>query len=213
MQTIVLIYLCAVNTDFLIDFGLFQTSLTELIAVLTGLISVWLVKKENVWAFPIGGLSVLFSAYIYFRGNIYANAGINLFYFVMNIYGYYNWIRKIDGEKHLMITSCGIKEMLVYATVIIVLFFGLWYILRKMPDNQYAFYDAFTSSLYTVAMWLMAKKKIQHWPLWIIGDVVMIALCISLKWYFLGVQYFVYTIIASLGWMEWRYKVTGTKTF
>ena len=84
--------------DFLINFGIFQTSVVELAAVLSGLISVWLVKKENVWAFPIGGVSVLLSAYIYFRGNIYANAGINLFYFIMNIYGWYNWLRKTGGH-------------------------------------------------------------------------------------------------------------------
>jgi len=199
--------------DILINFGIFQTSVVELTAVLTGLVSVWLVKKENVWAFPIGGVSVLLSAYIYFNGNIYANAGINLFYFFMNIYGWYNWMRKNGDDKQLMITSCGLKEMLVYAGLIIVLFFGLWYILGKMQNNQYAVYDAFTSALYTIAMWLMARKKIQHWPLWIIGDVVMILLCIFLKWYFLGFQYFVYTIIATLGWMEWKYKIKATQTY
>jgi len=202
-----------VNQDFLINFGLFQASAVELTAVVTGLISVWLVKKENVWAFPVGAVSVLLSAYIYFKGNIYANAGINIFYFIMNIYGWYNWLRRIDGDKHIMITSCSIKEMLAYTVIIILIFFGLWYLLGKMPDNKYAVYDAFTSSLYAVAMWLMARKKIQHWPLWIIGDIVMIVLCIILKWYFIGFQYLVYIVIATLGWMEWRYKVTGTQTY
>jgi len=213
LQTAVLIYLCGVNHDFLINFGFFQTSVVELTAVLSGLVSVWLVKKENVWAFPIGGVSVLLSAYIYFEGNIYANAGINLFYFIMNIYGWYNWLRKTGEDKHLIITSCGRKEMQLYAVLIILMFLGLWYILRKTAANQYAVYDAFTSSLYVIAMWLMARKKIQHWPLWIIGDVVMIMLCIFLKWYFLGFQYLVYTVIAILGWMEWKDKVKGTQTY
>ena len=213
LQTALLIYLCRVEHDFFINFGVFQTSAVELAAVITGLVSVWLVKKENVWAFPIGGVSVLLSAYIYFRGNIYANAGINLFYFIMNIYGWYNWLRKTEGDHQLMITSCSRKEMQFYIALMIVLFLGLWYLLSRMPDHQYAVYDSFTSALYAVAMWLMARKKIQHWILWIIGDVVMIALCFFLKWYFLGFQYLVYTIIATLGWMEWKYKVTGTKTY
>ncbi|MEI6887891.1 MAG: nicotinamide riboside transporter PnuC [Bacteroidota bacterium] len=213
MQTTVLIYLCRVDYDLLINFGIFQTSVVELVAVLSGLLSVWLIKKENVWAFPIGGVSVLFSASIYFKGDIYANAGINVFYFIMNIYGWYNWLRKTGGDKHIMITSCSRKEMKLYTGLIIFLFFVLWYLLGKMPHNQYAFYDAFTSALYAIAMWLMARKKIQHWILWIIGDLVMIALCIFLKWYFLGFQYLVYTVIATLGWMEWKYKVKGTKTY
>ena len=213
MQTALLIYLCGVVCDFLINFGIFQTSVVELAAVLTGLVSVWLVKKENVWAFPIGGVSVLLSAYIYFKGNIYANAGINLFYFFMNIYGWYNWLRKTGEDQHLMITSCSRKEMQVYIVLMVLFFFGLWYLLSKTPDNKYAVYDAFTSSLYVIAMWLMARKKIQHWILWIIGDVVMVALCIFLKWYFLGFQYLVYMFIATLGWMEWKYKVKGTQTY
>ncbi|MEI8006114.1 MAG: nicotinamide riboside transporter PnuC, partial [Bacteroidota bacterium] len=110
--------------DFFINFGIFQTSAVELAAVISGLVSVWLVKKENVWAFPIGGVSVLLSAYIYFRGNIFANAGINLFYFFMNIYGWYNWLRKTDGDNHLMITSCSRKEMQFYIALMIVLFLG-----------------------------------------------------------------------------------------
>ncbi|MCX6281686.1 MAG: nicotinamide riboside transporter PnuC [Bacteroidetes bacterium] len=201
------------NQDFLINFGIFQASVVELSAVLSGLVSVWLVKKENVWAFPIGGVSVLLSAYIYFKGNIYANAGINVFYFIMNIYGWYNWLRKVGGEKHIMITSCSRKEMLAYAALIILLFLGLWYILGKMHNNEYVLYDSFTSALYAVAMWLMARKKIQHWPLWIIGDVIMIVLCILLKWYFIGFQYLVYTVIAVLGWMEWKYKIKGTQAY
>jgi len=213
LQTIVLIYLCAVNQYFLIDFWFFRTSALELVAVIFGLVSVWLVKKENVWAFPLGGINVLLSAYIYFHGNLYANAGINLFYFIMNVYAWYNWLRKIGGGKHIMITSCSRREMLVYIALIIIIFLGLWYVLGKMPGNEYAFYDAFTSSLYAVAMWLMASKKIQHWALWIIGDVIMVVLCILLKWYFIGFQYLVFTVIAALGWMEWRYKVTGTKAY
>ena len=213
MRTVVLIYLCRVNQDFLIDFGIFQTSPIEFIAVVFGLISVWLVKKENVWAFPLGGVNVLLSAYIYFHGKLYANAGINIFYFIMNIYGWYNWLRKAGGDKHIMITSCSRNEMIIYTVIIILLFFGLRYILGKMPNNEYVIYDAFTSSLYALAMWLMARKKIQHWPLWIIGDTVMIVLCIILKWYFIGFQYLVFTVIAVFGWLEWKYKVTGTKTY
>jgi len=213
LQTAVLIYLCAVNQDFLINFGLFQTSLIELTAVLFGLVSVWLVKKENVWAFPIGAVNVLLSAWIYFNGRLFANAGINVFYFIMQIYGWYNWIRKPGDGGPLVITSCSLKEMFFYSALIIILFLGLWYLLGKMPDNKYVVSDAFTSALYAVAMWLMARKKIQHWILWIIGDVIMIVLCIILKWYFIGFQYFVFTIIASLGWMEWKYKVKGTQTY
>jgi len=185
----------------------------ELTAVIFGLVSVWLIKKENVWAFPVGAVNVLLSAYIYFEGRLFANAGINIFYFFMNVYGLYNWLRKVDGDKHLMITSCSLKEMLVYVFITVILFFGLWYVLNRMPGNEYAVSDAFTSSLYAVAMWLMAGKKIQHWILWIIGDVVMVVLCIVLKWYFIGFQFLVFTVVAALGWMEWRYKVTGTKTF
>lgn len=213
MQTIVLIYLCTVNPDYLIDFGFFSSSVFELVAVLFGLVSVWLVKKENVWAFPLGAVNVSLSAYIYFKGNLLANAGINVFYLIMNIYGWYNWLRKIGDDRHIMITSCTRKELFIYIGIVFLLFVGLWYLLDKMPDNKFAVSDAFTSALYAVAMWLMARKKIQHWLLWIIGDLVMIVICVILKWYFIGFQYLVFTIIASFGWMEWKYKASATKAY
>jgi nicotinamide mononucleotide transporter len=201
------------NTSFTIDFGFFSTSAIELIAVLFGLVSVWLVKKENVWAFPIGAVNVLLSAWIYFYGKLYANAGINVFYFIMQIYGWINWARKTESDHHLMITSCSAREMIIYLVILVLLFLGLWFLLSRLPGIEYPLSDSFTSALYAVAMWLMAKKKIQHWVLWITGDVIMVALCVALKWYFIGFQYLVFLIIATLGWMEWKYKLKGTKEY
>ena len=207
MQTAVIIYLCPVNQDFLINFGLFQTSPIEMTAVLFGLVSVWLVKKEVVWAFPVGAINVLIYVYICFATRLYAYAGINVFYFLMGMYGWYNWLRKTGTNDYIPITSCPLRERLVYAGLIVLFFILIYFILVKFTDSQVPVPDGVTTAIYIIAMWLMAKKKIEHWILWIIGDVISIWLFAYEKLYFSSFQYLVFTIIASLGWLEWKRKL------
>lgn len=195
------------NQDFLINFGLFQTSPIELTAVLFGLVSVWLVKKEVVWAFPVGAVNVLIYVYICFATRLYAYAGINFFYFVMGMYGWYNWLRKTGSDEHIPITSCTFKELIVYTVLIMLFFFLIYIILTKYTDSQVPVPDAVTTAIYIIAMWLMARKKIQHWILWIIGDIISIWLFAYEKLFFSSFQYLVFTVIAILGWLEWNKKL------
>jgi nicotinamide mononucleotide transporter len=195
------------NPDFLIDFGLFRTSPVELIAVLFGLASVWLVKKESVWAFPIGAVNVLIYVFICFSAKLYAYAGINVFYFLMGMYGWYNWIRKTGTNDHIPITQCRLNERWIYSGLILIFFILLYLMLRRFTDSQVPFWDAITTAIYIIAMWLMARKKIEHWILWILGDLISIWLFAYEKLFFSSFQYLVFTVIASLGWLEWRKKL------
>jgi nicotinamide mononucleotide transporter len=195
------------NPDSLLDFGLFQSTPLELTAVIFGLASVWLVKKESVWAFPVGAINVLIYVFICFQTRLYAYAGINVFYFLMGIYGWYSWLRKTSTDQHIPITTCRFREMLIYAGIILLFFMILYFLLRKFTDSQVPLWDAVTTSIYFIAMWLMARKKIEHWILWIIGDLISIWLFAFEKLLFSSFQYLVFTIIATLGWIEWKRKL------
>jgi len=196
-----------VNQDFLINFGLFQTSPIELTAVLFGLASVWLIKKEVVWAYPVGAVNVLIYVYICFVTGLYAYTGINIFYFLMGMYGWYNWLRKSGSDEHIPITLCHSRERLVYAGLIVLFFILIYLVLVKFTDSRVPILDGLTTAIYIIAMWLMARKKIEHWILWIIGDVISIWLFGYEKLYFSSLQYLVFTIIAVLGWLEWKRKL------
>jgi nicotinamide mononucleotide transporter len=193
--------------DIPVDLWVIHTSVIELIAVGFGLASVWLVKKEVVWAFPVGAVNVLIYVFICFSARLYAYAGINVFYFLMGMYGWYNWIRKTGSDDHVPITVCRKKERWLYAALILVFFIAIYLMLTKFTDSTIPLWDAVTTAIYIIAMWLMARKKIEHWLLWIIGDLVSIWLFAYEKLVFSSFQYLVFTLIAIFGWLEWRGKM------
>ena len=183
----------------------------ELIAVITGIISVWLAKKENVWLYPIGIISVVIWIYLCWVGKLFGQSLINFFFFIMNVYGWYNWLRRDENNqpnviiKHntkfqnvLVIISCFVLSVLIYYMLIP--------LQEKNALIEFVIVEAFITALNFVAMWLMAWKRIEHWLLWIVGDIMCIPLFVH-KDYPLGViQFLVFIVIAYLGYKEWKLK-------
>ncbi len=193
----------------LLQIGPFQTSYLELIAVAFGLICVWMMKKESVLAFPFGIVNVLIYVYIFYAARLYANAGINGFFFVMSGYGWYNWTRKDVNNSTIIISRCSKTELLLNAIAIVVFFIIIRIVLVKFTESLIPGWDAITTAVYVVAQWMLSRKKIENWILWISADSVMIGLCAWEGLYFSSFQYLVFTIIAILGFREWRTKLAG----
>lgn len=184
----------------------------EIIAVLTGIVSVWLAKKENVWLYPIGIISVLLWIYLCWVGKLYGQSVINLFFFLMNGYGWYNWLRKDDDNNPnvLIKNNTNRENFLVFITS---LFFSfvIYFLLLPFQDKQasqlYIVIESIITALNFLAMWLMAWKRVEHWLLWIVGDILCIPLFVH-KEYPIGViQFMVFIVIAYLGYKEWKLKV------
>jgi nicotinamide mononucleotide transporter len=184
-----------------------QTSLVELIAVFFGLLSVWSMKKESILAYPFGIINVLIYVYICFSAKLYAYAGINVFYAVMSAYGWYNWSRSGPDDERLKISRLNRKEIWIYIALILVFFIILRILLVELTDSIVPTWDAFTTAVYIIGMWLLAKKKIENWILWITGDLISIFLFGYENLYFSSLQFLVFTIIAVFGFLEWRKKL------
>jgi nicotinamide mononucleotide transporter len=190
-----------------IEIGPLRTSLVEIIAVCFGLLSVWYMRKESILAYPTGAINVLIYVYICFSAKLYAYAGINVFYFLMGLYGWYSWSRKGSDQEKLQISHCLKWEWFLYPALIIVFFFLLRILLLHVTDSVVPSWDAITTAIYIIAMWLLARKKIEHWLLWIAGDVISIGLFGYLNLWFSSFQYFVFTIMAVFGYVEWKRKM------
>jgi nicotinamide mononucleotide transporter len=168
-------------------------------------------KKESILAFPFGIINVLVYAYICFTTKLYAYAGINLFYFVMSLYGWYNWLRQNDKAEKIKITACSFRERILNGVAIVVFFVLLRILLVRYTDSIVPTWDAVTTSIYIVGMWMLARKKIDNWVLWIAGDTISIFLFAYEKLYFSSFQFLVFTIIAVLGFREWNKKLEGNE--
>ena len=188
-----------------------MTFYLEIIAVLSGIISVWFAKKENILLYPIGTVSVLIWIYLCWIGEIYSQAVINLFFLVMNIYGWYNWSRKDNSEMNkVQIKFSSIKEKILYIIVAALLTLLIYSALSNIEilnfDWKFVLMESFITALNFIAMWLMAWKRVENWVLWIIGDIFCLPLFIFKEYYLSVAQFFIFIIIAFMGYFEWKKK-------
>jgi len=178
----------------------------EVIGVIFGFLSVWFSKKENILVFPTGIISTAIFVYILLVFGLLGDMLINAYYFSMSIYGWYVWTRKVDDTHFIPITRTtdGEKKWSILLFVITVVFVYLIYLLFDKFNNWTAYVDTVTTAIFFVGMWLMAKKKLENWVYWIIGDVISV----PLYWYkgliFTSLQYFLFTIIAVYGYLAWK---------
>lgn len=184
-------------------------SILEILGVFFGISSVIYSKKENILVYPTGIISVLIYVYLCFEYKLYADMGINAFYFIMSVYGWYNWSNNTESET-LIIRKNSLKENIVSAGAIIVLWGILYLILSEFTDSDVPYIDSFTTSVCFVGMWLMAWKRLENWTMWIIADLVSIPLYWYKGLYFTSVQFLVFTVIAVLGYIEWKNKLKTT---
>lgn len=180
------------------------TSAMEFFAVIFGILSVWFARRENIWVYPTGIINVLLYVVLCYQAGLYADMGINAFYFVMSVYGWYNWARR-DGQggHEVSIGTLSRKEWLIYPLLTLVAFVILYFLLKQFTDSTVPWYDSFTTALFIAGMWLMAQKKIENWLAWIIGDLLVIPLFAYKHLVFTSVQYMVFLVLAMMGYMEW----------
>lgn len=178
----------------------------ELVAVFFGLMSVWFAKKDNILVFPTGLVSTFIYAYLLWKWELLGDSMINVYYFVMSIYGWYHWTRK-KGDVEEFPVSIVIKSESIIATVIFVLTLVFVYIVYQYFDkftNWYNYVDTFLTAIFFVGMWLMAKRKIENWIFWIVGDFISIPLYFCKGYTFTALQYLVFTVLAVFGYIEWK---------
>lgn len=180
-----------------------NTSLLEIIAVFFGLLSVWFAKKANILVYPTGIISVVIYVYICFHARLYADMGINGVYFVMSVYGWVMWSRKTGDNETLPVSFCRRKDHILNIIMFVFFFIGLS-ILLKRTDSDVPLLDSLTTAIFIVGMWLMALKRTENWIFWIIGDAISVPLYFYKGLVFSSFQYFVFLIIAVLGYIEWH---------
>lgn len=181
-----------------------QSSWLEITAVFFGLLSVWYSKEENILVYPTGIVSVLIYIYITFTYKLYADAGINVYYFIMSVYGWYHWKDTKTDAAQIPITKNNFNEWLISGGMLVGSFLAIRYFLIHFTDSDVPNWDSLTTSFALVGMWLMARKKIENWIAWIITDVVSVPLYLYKGLPFTALQFFVFTILATWGYFSWR---------
>ena len=205
----------------------------ELIAVVFGVASVLLASRTNILVFPIGLVSTAIFVYLLWKWQLFGDMFINAYYTVMSLYGWINWSKNKKNQsiethesnnvriEHLHAGDIPILSALAVGTMS---FVALIYYFRPVINNGFSFdgvvlgvhlftwvdyTDMLTTALFLMAMWLMARRKIEHWILWIIADAISVPLYFYKGFTFTALQYVVFTLIAIWAYYEWqrRYRI------
>jgi|TARA_B110000093_G_C12959173_1_gene406351 nicotinamide mononucleotide transporter len=178
----------------------------EITAVIFGFASVWYSKQNNILVFPTGLITTSIFVYLLFKWQLIGDMMINAYYFIMSVYGWYIWTRKVDSEHVTPISRMTKREQFI-ATIIFIstlVFVFIIYQIFDMWKGWVAYVDTLTTALFFVGMWLMAKRKIENWIFWIVADIISVPLYFYKGFTFSSFQYLGFTIIAIFGFLAWK---------
>lgn len=180
----------------------------EIVAVIFGFLSVWYSKENNILVFPTGMISTAIFVYLLFKWTLLGDMLINGYYFSMSIYGWYVWTRTTDDgtTPESPISKTTKKEHLISIVLFIaaIVFVYIVYWSFDYLNSATAYVDMLTTGIFFVGMWLMAKRKIENWLYWIVGDLISIPLYFYKGFTFTSFQYLIFTFVAYKGYLAWK---------
>jgi len=177
----------------------------EVLGVVLSIIYLVLSIRQNILLWPVGILGAVMYVIVFYESKFYADMGLNVYYFVISIYGWINWsgaARKEQGEPPVI--SAGLKQGLLLLLVMVAIFFMIGYLLKQYTDSPIPYWDALTTAGSIVATWMLTRKILEHWIVWIFVDLVSMGLYIYRGLYPTAFLFLVYTIMAVVGYLEWR---------
>jgi nicotinamide mononucleotide transporter len=187
--------------------GIRETTLLEYIAVITGIVSVWFSRIENIWVYPVGLISTVIYIYLSADRHLYGEASVNLYYTIMSIYGWTLWVKK-DERQHYKVTiqystAREWRDQLLFFAVCYVVIFSALTWLKQQFAGPIPWADGFASATAFTGMWLMARKKVESWYWWIATDISSIPLYFVKGYVLSSVFYFILLLMAVSGLIEW----------
>ena len=177
----------------------------EIIAVFFGFLSVWFSKNNNILVFPTGMINTSIFVYLLLKWSLLGDMIINAYYFIMSIYGWYFWLKGTNNTvspiSKVSNTDIRIVVLLFISSSV---FVSLVYTFFDKWETIVSYIDILTTAIFFAAMWLMAKRKVESWIFWIVGNIISVPLYLHKGLAFTSIQYFIFTVIAIAGYIKWK---------
>jgi nicotinamide mononucleotide transporter len=186
----------------------------ELLGAILGILYVFFSIKQSILTWPVGLLTSILYVWVFFVSKLYADMGLQVYYVFISIYGWFEWLRgsQISDKEPVKVSRITPKLAFVLSAVSVILFFIIWFILKNYTDSSVPVADSLATSCSIVATWMLARKILEHWLVWIFVD----AFSIGLFWYKdlhpTILLFAVYTVMAFVGYLEWRKELLATKS-
>jgi len=181
----------------------------EKIAVAAGLANVYLTVRQNIWCWPVGVVMVSLYIYIFFQAKLYSDAGLNVFFLVMQFYGWYEWTRgPVEHARSLRpVTRLSRRGWILTIAGVLAGTVALGTGMHHYTDAALPYPDAFTTMLSVFAQFLMTRKILENWTLWMIADVIYIGVYLYKSLYWTAGLYVVFLVLCVQGYREWKTSV------
>lgn len=193
-----------------------QNHYIEIIGAITGLVFLYLEIKQNIWLWPVGIITSALYIYIFFATKFYADMSLQFYYLAVSVYGWWHWLYGGRGGKSGGLPIVRLKSGLamVLLAITVAIFVLLVYVLINFTDSPVPYGDAFTTALSITATWMLARKILEMWWLWMLVNAVSLGLYIYKGLYPTSVLFFFYFTMSIVGYLQWKkhYVPTSTST-
>ena len=174
-------------------------------AVCFGLLSVWLSTRENIWSWPTAIVNVGLYTVLFMREKLYADMGLQVIYLLLSVYGWYEWKYGGENKSELHVSRLTVRLALILSAIGVVGSLTLGTLLHRQTDAALPYLDATLSVFSLIAQWMMTRKILENWALWIALDAVYVWMFVFLKHLnFTAFQYGVFLLLAVVGLRDWK---------
>ncbi|HKW09253.1 MAG TPA: nicotinamide riboside transporter PnuC [Gemmatimonadaceae bacterium] len=179
-------------------------STLEWIAALAGAVSVYLSARENIWSWPTAIVNVGLYIIVFRRTGLYSDMGLQVVYLVLSIYGWYQWLYGGTNRTELSVSRAALREWTVVTPIAVVFWVALARYTATLPGVALPYLDAGLTTISLVAQWMMTRKILENWVLWIVADVVYVPMYVYKGLPVTAALYAVFLVLAVIGLRSWR---------
>lgn len=186
------------------------SSCLELVAVVFGVVSVLLSVRENIWSWPTALVNVALYFALFHSAGLYSDMGLQVVYFVLSLYGWYEWLYGGKGRTALAVSRTPGRLWAILAGIGVVVWAILGRLTSGLPGVALPYVDAATTTMSLVAQYMMTRKLLENWTLWIVADVVYVGMFIFKGLYLTAGNYAIYLVLAVMGHVAWKRSLAAT---
>ncbi len=177
----------------------------EVLGAILGFVYIILSIEQRIWTWPVGLLTSALYVYVFFVSKFYADMALQVYYIAVSIYGWYHWLKGSPEKKdHLPVIVTPRKQWWWLIAASVVLFLLIVFVLKNYTDSPVPVGDSLTTALSLVATWMLARKYIEHWLIWIFVDFLSAILYALKSMWPTVILFVIYTVMAVLGYFQWR---------
>ena len=177
----------------------------QIVGVTLGLLYLWLEYKANIWLWVVGMLMPCVHSILYFKSGLYADFAMQIYYITAGLYGLAVWLAgRKRTEKPLKIAHTPLRLALPLVVIYGALHATMYFVLVRFTDSTVPFWDSMTTAMSMVAMWMLSRKYVEQWLVWLVVDAITVGLYLYKGIPLTAGLYMLYTALAFVGYLRWR---------